>query len=168
MVKLEKAIENLKEYVSQDVIYQNKDIENPSDFDKFCINHCKDIEIVLQALETKGKESHFISSESMEKDILNEIDFCLSGEYITLEHEQAIKKLVELYKNEKEVSHFIQSELDEANAEIIELKKMVDEMAGDLMICGMDFVSFGKFTGVFKKDKEMVVKYYQKEVRDKQ
>ncbi len=64
-----------------------------------------------------------------EKEILNEIEFCLSGEYITLEHEQAIQKLVELYKHEKEIAHFVQNKLDEANAKIIEQEKMIDEMA---------------------------------------
>ena len=43
--------ERLKEYISKDEIYQkykqNK-LMNPSDFDKFCIQHCKDIEELLE------------------------------------------------------------------------------------------------------------------------
>ena len=43
--------EKLKEYISKDEIYQkykqNK-LMNCSDFDKFCIQHCKDIEELLE------------------------------------------------------------------------------------------------------------------------
>ena len=43
--------EKLKEYISKDEIYQNykqNKLMNPSDFDKFCIQHCKDIEELLE------------------------------------------------------------------------------------------------------------------------
>ena len=43
--------ENLKTYIKEDIIYQeylkNKN-KNFSDFDKFCIQHCKDIEELLE------------------------------------------------------------------------------------------------------------------------
>jgi len=44
-------VKNLKQYVKDDAIYQDykKDKgKNFSDFDNFCINHCKDIEAVLE------------------------------------------------------------------------------------------------------------------------
>ncbi len=43
--------ERLKEYIEKDEIYQNykKDkLMNASDFEKFCIQHCKDIEELLE------------------------------------------------------------------------------------------------------------------------
>ena len=46
--------ENLKTYIKEDIIYQeylkNKN-KNFSDFDKFCIQHCKDIEELLEENE---------------------------------------------------------------------------------------------------------------------
>lgn len=37
-----------------------------------------------------------------EEEILNEIDFCLAGEYITMEHRQAIEGLLKRYNQERE------------------------------------------------------------------
>ena len=49
---------NLKEYLRQDEIYkkwkQGK-LDNRSDFDNFCIDHCKDIQVVLNMLEDARK-----------------------------------------------------------------------------------------------------------------
>lgn len=45
----EESINNLKNYIEQDAIY--KENKPQSDFDKFCINHCKDIETVLNYIE---------------------------------------------------------------------------------------------------------------------
>lgn len=46
--------ENLKTYIKEDIIYQeylkNKN-KNFSDFDEFCIQHCKDIEELLEENE---------------------------------------------------------------------------------------------------------------------
>jgi len=42
--------ERLLQYINEDAIYQswkNDELKNPSDFDLFCINHCKDIEVIL-------------------------------------------------------------------------------------------------------------------------
>lgn len=43
--------ERLKEYIDKDEIYQDykqNKLINSSDFDKFCIQHCKDIEKLLK------------------------------------------------------------------------------------------------------------------------
>ncbi len=53
-----KAIENLIEYVKEDDIY-NGTRENLSDFDEFCINHCTDIEIVLEKIQNQQSELEF-------------------------------------------------------------------------------------------------------------
>ncbi len=50
---LEEAIKHLEEYISLDVVYQSyKDKrENVTDFEKYCIKHCEDIDIVLNAIK---------------------------------------------------------------------------------------------------------------------
>lgn len=55
---MKKSINNLKEYIEQDEIYQDykKGIEpyhndGNTDFEWFCIGHCKDIENVINELE---------------------------------------------------------------------------------------------------------------------
>ena len=51
---IEKNIKNLKEYIKEDDIYtryKNGEYNELSDFEMFCINHCKDIEVVLGNLE---------------------------------------------------------------------------------------------------------------------
>lgn len=60
------AINNLKNYIEQDAIY--KENKPQSDFDKFCINHCRDIEIVLnyiEELETEIKSLNMIHEYDM-------------------------------------------------------------------------------------------------------
>lgn len=49
MDKLEQAIKNLKEYIEIDRRF--RDTKDNSDFDEFCENHCKDIEIILKEIE---------------------------------------------------------------------------------------------------------------------
>lgn len=47
---IEKNIKNLKKYVEEDKIYEdykNNKLNEFSDFDMFCINHCKDMEKLL-------------------------------------------------------------------------------------------------------------------------
>ena len=50
---------NLKEYIEQDIIYQDYKkgkLEDKSDFDEFCINHCEDIKNALdEILKLKDK-----------------------------------------------------------------------------------------------------------------
>ena len=66
-----------------------------------------------------------------EEEILDDINFCLEGEYITREHYEAIQGLLDLYNKEKETSHFLQSELDRANAKILEEKEKNKELYED-------------------------------------
>ena len=71
--------ERLKEYIDKDEIYQDykqDKLINPSDFDKFCIQHCKDIEELLeenleleQALDDIEKICNSISREDSICDI---------------------------------------------------------------------------------------------------
>ena len=47
---LDEAIKNLKDYISHDRIFRKNSVE--SDFEQFCEGHCRDIELVLDALES--------------------------------------------------------------------------------------------------------------------
>lgn len=72
--------ERLKEYIEKDKIYQDykqNKLMNCSDFDKFCIQHCKDIEELLeenleleQALDDIEKICNSISREDSICDIV--------------------------------------------------------------------------------------------------
>ena len=50
--------ERLKQYIEEDVIYSNyqSDKFDMSDFDKFCIEHCKDIESLLNENQELKKQ----------------------------------------------------------------------------------------------------------------
>lgn len=68
---LKKSLNNLKEYIEDDEIYKqyrlNPDTEF-SDFDMFCIDHCKDIENLIEAYsEEKLKSDGFIEALTLVK-----------------------------------------------------------------------------------------------------
>lgn len=57
---IEKNINNLKKYIEEDEIYskyKNGEYETLSDFELFCVNHCKDIEELLKDY-TKQKQMY--------------------------------------------------------------------------------------------------------------
>ena len=59
--------ESLKEYIDKDEIYQDykqDKLMNCSDFDKFCIQHCKDIEELLEE-NLELKENNMSMQEEM-------------------------------------------------------------------------------------------------------
>lgn len=68
-----KAKSNLKDYIEDDSYY-NKTIKIESDFDRFCYEHCKDIDIILNLTEKQNKESE-IKDKMIEEliDTLNKI-----------------------------------------------------------------------------------------------
>ena len=49
-MNIEKHINNLKEYIETDFAFKEPE-KNESDFDKFCYNHCKDIDAVINELD---------------------------------------------------------------------------------------------------------------------
>lgn len=54
---IEKNIKNLKEYIKEDDIYtryKNGEYNELSDFEMFCINHCKDIENLIKKVSEMG------------------------------------------------------------------------------------------------------------------
>ncbi len=64
-MNISKSIKNLKTYIREDEIYQKfkngefsvvneKGIKEISDFDRFCIDHCKDIEKVLNTIQQQN------------------------------------------------------------------------------------------------------------------
>lgn len=56
------AIQNLEKYIQEDVIY-NGSRENLSDFDEFCINHCTDIQIVLELVKEQQEEIELLKED---------------------------------------------------------------------------------------------------------
>lgn len=55
-MNIEEHMKNLKKYIEEDFAFREP-IKNMSDFDKYCWNHCKDIETLLTAYE-KEKEKN--------------------------------------------------------------------------------------------------------------
>lgn len=53
--------DNLQEYIDTDIVYQNYlsgnlDYDEANDFEKFCINHCLDIDTALEMIKYKDKQ----------------------------------------------------------------------------------------------------------------
>lgn len=81
--------ERLKEYISSDAAYQEYlgGKMQPSDFEKFCIQHCKDIEEMLnenQELKKQLSNSHQMKNQQkvfiqwLEKEIQRQEDYAVS------------------------------------------------------------------------------------------
>ena len=99
--EVEDRINNLKRYIAEDLIYQENKPE--SDFDEFCINHCKDIHTILsyiEELENKLKQAkEYINEEmyvdynvtfSSEEDFYNDLPCSLNL------HNEDLRKLLEI------------------------------------------------------------------------
>lgn len=85
---------NLRQYIKEDETYQQyknkKNLDNFSDFDWFCINHCEDIENMLQNEEFLYKEltlstkklleikQYCINRQVIDKENCNAYEFILS------------------------------------------------------------------------------------------
>lgn len=87
-------IENLIRYINEDDIYQeykrNGITKDMSDFDKFCIGHCEDIEAVLR--EEKGEPMN-IKFYYNEKDFVKNDGVKLSKERIQEMIDDVVKRL---------------------------------------------------------------------------
>ena len=53
---IDEAVAELRDYIRKDRIVRENRVE--SDFEKFCEGHCRDIEIVLEALESLERISN--------------------------------------------------------------------------------------------------------------
>ena len=85
--------ENLKTYIKEDIIYKeylkNKN-KNFSDFDKFCIQHCKDIEELLEENEKlKAELQLYQGALKRENEAIHKVN----------DLEEVIKKAIELLNN---------------------------------------------------------------------
>ena len=88
--------ESLKEYIDKDEIYQDykqDKLMNCSDFDKFCIQHCKDIEKLLE--ENLKLEQ---ALDEIEK-ILRQSQF--EYDNISCNYEDGIEKIKEIRQKAK-------------------------------------------------------------------
>lgn len=104
------AKERLTEYIERDEIYQDykKDkLMNASDFDKFCIQYCKDIEEILEENQELQKQ----------------LEYLRSGEYynqLRFEREM-LEHIVEHGEVSKEDKAFI--DMTHRNTELLEQQK---------------------------------------------
>ena len=88
--------ERLKQYLEEDTIYSEYKSGkcDMSDFDKFCIEHCKDIECLLNENEEQ-KEAIDKAIEYIEKDMWNTLDDGNTSCYVI---ERAEEELLSILK----------------------------------------------------------------------
>lgn len=91
--------ERLKQYLEEDTIYSEYKSGkcDMSDFDKFCIEHCKDIECLLNENEEQ-KEVIDKTIEYIEKDMWNTLDDGNTSCYVI---ERAEEELLSILKEVK-------------------------------------------------------------------
>lgn len=107
-----------------------------------------------------------------EEDMINEIDFCLAGEYITMEHRQAIEGLLKRYNQEKEKNKKLEEELDEAiinayfNKEEV-CNKVIDRMAKQISCLSRNLDNATNFERVSEEEYnvDFIKQYYFKKAR---
>lgn len=63
-----------------------------------------------------------------EEEIIDEINFCNEGEYITREHYQAIQGLLDLYNKEKEKNKELFNCYNDRVSDIIRLEQTLEEI----------------------------------------
>ena len=75
------AQERLKQYVEEDSIYNDylNGKTNISDFDKFCIQHCEDIEKILN------------ENKKLKEKITNIVEYAYGTDMLVCEYEQLCK-----------------------------------------------------------------------------
>ena len=122
MIRFEKmnAEERLKEYIERDEIYQDykKDkLMNPSDFEIFCIQHCKDIEEILEENQELKKQLEI--GEQQYNDLVEE-----------KEKLDAENQVLKDYKNVAltYMKNYLKMELNYQNKDVAEHFKMVIDM----------------------------------------
>ena len=110
--------EKLKEYIDKDEIYQDykqNKLMNPSDFDKFCIQHCKDIEELLE--ENLELEQALDDTEK----ILRQPQF--EYDNIPCNYEDDIEKIKEIIQKAK--GEWIRVEIERTDI-ILKIREDVD------------------------------------------
>ncbi len=128
----EEAIENLRKYIDEDVIYKNKKAE--SDFDEYCINHCRDIETILNLIQLKQRQI----------DLDNEAEIALNNKIIDLEivieklrnnNKRLLKKLRNRVKEVKKLTKYslYKKEFSRLNKEIEKYKYLYEKALADLV-----------------------------------
>lgn len=91
--------ERLKQYLEEDVIYSEykSDKCDMSDFDKYCIEHCKDIECLLNENEELQQENQ--KYKEVFNKLKKRIDYMFQNEPVnSAEYDFYIEKLEELLK----------------------------------------------------------------------
>ena len=136
-----KAIDNLKEYIAEDKIYQdwcNGQFSYVSDFDRFCINHVKDIKEVIDKLEEQEKEIKVLKWDNNDKKGIenNYLDLLEENQLLKIQvsaREEVANKYkfvldeIREYITSYSSIHTIQFGTEEDSLNDIEANKMLDE-----------------------------------------
>ena len=122
------AKERLKEYIEKDEVYQDykqDKLMNASDFEKFCIQHCRDIDEILEEnQELKQKYENAVSdyetTMSEKNELKKQVDYIRSGEYLNqLKFERnMLEEIVEHVEVSQEDKEFI--DMTHRNTELLE------------------------------------------------
>lgn len=117
------AKERLTEYIDRDETYQDykKDkLMNASDFDKFCIQHCKDIEEILEEnQELKRKLKNKPDTEITLEDNKGNIYTIIQTERVDMQG-KLNKSIQQLLKENQELKQKYKETTGESNAEKME------------------------------------------------
>lgn len=104
----------------------------------------EDMQVLISELKETRKQIEKLKNKN--KDLLRKLRNRVKG----------VNKLIKYSAYKKEFSRL--------NAIIRQRDRQIDLMAKDLLMCGFDFINFGKATGDFTKDKEKLKQLYAKEV----
>lgn len=154
------AKDRLEQYIKKDEIYRNYKqgkLMNCSDFDKFCIQHCKDIEeLIEENHELKDKISNM--QESYETDaeakFYDYVDKYNSKKLLTA------NDYVELNKNNEILMIYNQTLLKENQ----ELKKQLEERSKDYCNASNIKHNYAKKLVIIQNQQQEFIKYLEDEI----
>ena len=171
MIRFEEmdAKERLNEYIEKDEIYQDykqDKLMNASDFEKFCIQHCKDIDEILEENQELNKHLEVPETcnlktledyKSYYKDTTREqiledtyIEYCA---YVNLAHRYSeLKKQLEQYQEEVCI---LDMRTDE-NIKLINQQKEFIKYLEDMLEDENDIFSVVRVKDVLSKYKEII------------
>ena len=137
--------ERLKQYLEEDTIYSEYKSGkcDMSDFDKFCIEHCKDIECLLNEVEEK-------------ENLQEQLDYLRGGEYLNqLRFERdMLQHVVDNSEVSKVDKEFI--DMTHKNTELLAQQKEFIEWLEDMLISELDIFTVVRVCDVLSKYKEII------------
>ena len=143
--------ESLKEYIDKDEIYQDykqDKLMNCSDFDKFCIQHCKDIEELLE----ENKELELIIGLRQKRNLISKFDKEYdeedkkknpNREYagIMPDAEEVYKRYYSMKKQQKEFIEYINEKIDICDGFIDTVRSDLEGISYGGRIAGKTYIA---------------------------